>query len=186
MAKIGYARVSSISQNLESQIKSLKDAGCVKIFEGKYSGTSKKNADQITALIDYIRDDDVVVVTRLDRLGRSLKMILQTIEQIHQKQASLKTLDGALDTSNENAISKAMVSLIGVFAQLERDLIFDRTSEGREIARNKGKHMGRPKTISDEKRKQIRTELKSNSVNALAKKYDVSRTTIQRIRAEDK
>lgn len=181
---VGYARVSTIVQDLSSQITSLENAGCKKIFSGKYSGSSKDNDAQLQSLIDYVRDDDVVVVTRLDRLGRSLKAILRTIDKIHEKNASLRTLDGSLDTSQRTALSQAMVSLIGVFAQLERDLILDRTSEGRAAAIEAGKHMGRPPKIRENERKQIRKRLKSESVSKLSREFQVSRQTIMRIRDE--
>ena len=182
---IGYARVSTSTQDLELQLKSLEMAGCDKVFSGKYSGNSKDNETQLFNLIDYIRDGDIVVVTRLDRLGRSLKSILNTIDKIHDKKASLKTLDGALDTSSRTALSQALVSLIGVFAQLERDLIADRTSEGRKAAMAAGVKMGRHQKISDQGRAAIRDRLAndpSTNVSRLAKEYGVSRTTILRIK----
>lgn len=182
--KIGFARVSTLDQNLEEQIKALKQAGCKKIFHGKQSGISKTNQEKLDQLLDYIRDDDTVLVTRLDRLGRSLKSILRTIEQIHEKGASLKSLDGVVDTTLNNPISRATVSLIGVFAQLERDLIYDRTKEGRDRAKAEGKHMGRPPKLADADRASIKKSLQTGAttVSALARKYGVARQTIMRIR----
>ena len=134
-------------------------------------------------MLTYIRKGDVVVVTKLDRLGRSLKSILATVDAIHQKGASLKTLDGAIDSTDNSPFAKAMTSLLGVFAELERDLIVQRTSEGRAKAKADGKHMGRPKTINDKERQLIREAVasKTKSQNALSKEYGVSRTTIKRI-----
>ncbi|MAJ69373.1 MAG: recombinase family protein [Alteromonadaceae bacterium TMED7] len=182
--KIGFARVSTAEQSLNEQIEALEAAGCKKVFHGKQSGLSKSNQEKLDRLVDYIREGDTVIVYRLDRLGRSLKSILHTIEQIHEKGANLRTLDGVIDTSLNNPISKAMVSLIGVFAQLERDLIFDRTSEGRERAKAEGKHMGRPPKLSTDERISIRKSLISSTatVSGLAKKYNVARQTIMRIR----
>lgn len=186
MAKIGYERVSTIEQDLTIQLEQLKQAECDKIFSGKHSGNSDENEVQLAKLIDYVCDDDVVIVTKLDRLGRSLKSILQSIESIHEKQAHLKTLDGAIDTSNNSLVAKATTNLIGVFAQLERDLNIQRTSEGREKAKAQGVHLGRPKTISDEDRVKIKKALaKGVFVTALARKYNVSHTTIARIRNEN-
>jgi len=183
MAFIGYARVSTVEQDLELQLEALSKAGCEEIFSGKQSGVSKQNQTKLNDLLTYIRKGDVVVVTKLDRLGRSLKSILATVDAIHQKCASLKTLDGAIDSTDNSPFAKAMTSLLGVFAELERDLIVQRTSEGRAKAEADGKHMGRPKTISDKDRKRIRelVSTKSQSMNSLSKEYGVSRTTIKRI-----
>ncbi|WP_319380057.1 recombinase family protein [Thiomicrorhabdus sp.] len=188
MALIGYARVSTIEQDLELQLESLTREGCEEIFSGKQSGISQQNESKLNEMLNYIRNGDVVVVTKLDRLGRSLKSILATVDRIHQKGASLKTLDGAIDSTDNSPFAKAMVSLLGVFAELERDLIVQRTTEGRERAQKAGKHMGRPQQISDKDRKLIRQLVasKAKSMNSLSKEYGVSRTTIRRICDEEK
>lgn len=108
---VGFARVSTKEQDLNNQLEALQNAGCEKVIHGKQSGSSKENDRRLVELVDYVREGDVVVVTKLDRLGRSLKMILQTLEGIHGKGAMLKTLDGSIDTSQETPFSKAMVSL---------------------------------------------------------------------------
>ncbi|RUP76500.1 hypothetical protein C7Y69_17620 [Alteromonas sp. KS69] len=93
----------------------------------------------LKGLIDYIRDGDEVIVTRLDQLGRSLKSILEAIEHIHRKGANLKTIDVSLNVSSDNPFSVAIINLCGIFAQLERDLIRSRNAEGREEAKAQGK-----------------------------------------------
>ncbi len=186
MAIIGFARVSTLEQDLTLQLKTLTEAGCDEIFHGKQSGVSDENEAKLAELIRYIRKNDVLIVTKLDRLGRSLKAILSTIDKIHAKEATLRTLDGVIDTSNESPFAKATVSLIGVFAQLERDLIVARTSEGRAAAIASGKHMGRPFQISTEDRAKICKALANGkTVTSQAQKYNVSRTTIIRIRDKD-
>ena len=187
MANVGFARISTVEQDLDIQMAELNDFGCGKIFTDKQPSASKKNESQLASLIDFIRDGDVVVVTKLDSLGHTLKIILNAIDSIHRKKAYLKTLDGTIDTSNNSPFSKATTKLFGVFAQLERDLIVLRTTEGREHAKKKGVHIGRPKTIPRSDRDMIRKALASgkSSVSAQAKKYGVSRTTIIRIRRED-
>jgi len=186
MSKIGFARVSTIEQDLTLQLEALKNASCEEIFHGKHSGVSDANQNKLAELLSYIRKDDVVIVTKLDRLGRSLKSVLSAIDAIHAKQATLKTLDNVIDTSNSSPFAKATVNLICTFAQLERDLIIARTSEGRAAAIAAGKHMGRPPQISDTDRTKIRKILasKKSSVSAQARKYSVSRTTINRIKKE--
>lgn len=186
MANIGFARVSTNQQDLTIQLNALEEAECKPIFFGKQSGASDANSAKLAELLNYIRSGDVVYVTKLDRLGRSLKSVLSTIESIHQKGATIRSLDGVIDTSNQSPFAKALVNLIGTFAQLERDLIVSRTKEGRLAAIESGKKLGRPKHINDAERIRIKTALKceSHNISQLAAIYDVSRTTIRRIRDE--
>jgi DNA invertase Pin-like site-specific DNA recombinase len=115
----------------------------------------------------------------LDRLGRSLKGIMTTIDAIHSKGASLTTLDGVISSSDDSPFGKAVLYVVAVFAEL----IIKNTTEGREYAIAQVKHMGRPKTISDKDRERIRklVKTKQKSQNQLFKEYGVSRTTIKRI-----
>lgn len=183
MQLIGFARVSTNSQDLDNQLKTLEEHGCNKIFHGKQSGKSKENELKLKELVDYVRERDTVVVTKLDRLGRSLKSILETIQQITDKGASLKTLDGAIDTTNSSPFAQAQLNLIGTFAQLERDLIVQRTTEGREAAKDRGVKFGRKSVLTEEQRKSIKKKLSNGAtVYALAKDYEVSRQTIMRVR----
>lgn len=91
-------------------------------------------------MLSYIRKGNLILVTRLDRLGSSLRALLQNIETIHEKGANLKTLDGAIDTLKESPLAKTTIALLATFSQLERDLILDRTSEGRVRAIENGQH----------------------------------------------
>jgi DNA invertase Pin-like site-specific DNA recombinase len=179
---IGFARVSTQGQDLDGQLEALKAAGCTKIFHGKNSGAKEANKVRLEEMINYIREGDVVLVTKLDRLGRSLRMILEALDSIEDKKAAVRSLDGAIDTSNQSPTAKAQQALIGVFAQLERDLIVNRTSEGREAALRKGVQFGRKHKLSAEHKADIKVRHKNGeSVRALAAKYDVSRPTIDRI-----
>jgi len=182
--KIGYARVSTQDQDLTIQLKALEETGCEKVFHGKQSGVGSENELKLAELLDYVRDSDVVVVTKLDRLGRSLKSILQVIENIHSKGAVLKVLDGSVNTSVSSPFSSAMVALLATFAQLERDLIVSRTAEGRKAAMASGKKMGRKPSLSDGQVDQVLGMLRSgeDSVSGLARRFGTSRTTIQRIK----
>jgi len=180
---IGYARVSTKEQDLNNQLEALEQAGCQKVIHGKQSGSSKENDQKLAELVEYVRDGDVVVVTKLDRLGRSLKMILQTLEDIHEKGAMLKTLDGSIDTSQETPFSKAMVSLIGTFAELERNLIVSRTTEGRDAAKRKGVKFGRkPSMTEDEQRRALARLEAGQSVRATAIEFGVTRQTLYRVK----
>lgn len=179
--KVGFARVSTQEQDLKVQLSKLNDFGCEKIFKGKQSGASIKNEEKLKELIDFIREGDEVIVTRLDRLGRSLKSILNAIDNIHKKGACLNIIDGSLNTSNDNPFSNAMINLCGVFAQLERDLIRVRTAEGRAEAKAQGKHLGRIPALSDKQAQElVKAKKNGESVSALARKYEVSRATVHR------
>lgn len=179
--KVGFARVSTKDQELGIQLKQLNDFGCEKIFHGKQSGASVKNDEKLKELIDFIREGDEVIVCRLDRLGRSLKSILDAIDNIHNKKACLNIIDGSLNTSNDNPFSTAMINLCAVFAQLERDLIKSRTAEGRAEAKAQGKHLGRMPALSKEQANCVfKSRQKGESISALSRKYNVSRATIHR------
>lgn len=182
---VGYARVSTKEQDLNNQLEALHKAGCEKVLHGKQSGSSKVNDQKLAELVEYVRDGDVVVVTKLDRLGRSLKMILQVLEDIHGKGAMLKTLDGSIDTSNHSPFSQAMVSLIGTFAELERNLIVSRTSEGREAAQKKGVKFGRKPSMTEDEQQKAMARLKAGqSVRATALEFGVTRQTLYRVKAK--
>ena len=179
--KVGFARVSTKEQELNLQLKQLNDFGCEKIFHGKHSGVSVKNDEKLKELVDFIREGDVVIVCRLDRLGRSLKSILDVIDSIHHKKACLNIIDGSLNTGNDNPFSNAMINLCGVFAQLERDLIKARTAEGRAEAKAQGRHLGRMPALSDKQATELyKAKLNGESVSALPRKYNVSRATVHR------
>ena len=119
--KVGFARVSTKEQDLNVQLSKLDAQGCEKIFQGKQSGASIRNEEKLKELIDFIREGDEVIVTRLDRLGRSLKSILEAIESIHKKGACLNIIDGSLNTKNDNPFATAMINLCGVFVTVHND-----------------------------------------------------------------
>lgn len=178
MALIGYARVSTADQDLSAQLEALTTAGCQKIFYGKQSGKSDGNKNKLAELLHYVREGDTVVLTKLDRMGRSLNMILVTIQQLQEQGVQVKTLDGQVDTTSDNAMQRAMTQLLGVFAELEHSIIVDRLQSGRERTGNKG---GRKSTLSDSQRSDIKKRLANgSSISALAREYATSRATIHR------
>ena len=182
MALIGFARVSTNDQDLTEQMNALQQHGCIDVFHGTQSGVSKDNEAKIDELVRFVRKGDVVLVTKIDRLGRSLRSILRTIERIHEKEATLRSLDGAIDTSNQSPFSQATISLLGSFAQLERDLIVSRTSEGRKRAMQDGVAFGRPPRLNKEQKLKVAKEYtKGRTMEDLAREYKVSRMTISRI-----
>jgi len=174
--KIGYARVSTISQDLESQIELLKEAGCEEIYNGKRSGISIANEDALNELVSYARSGDVVIVTKLDRLGRSLSQVLSVLNQLTRKEVTLITLDGAVDTSTNDPMKTAMIQLLGMFAELERNFIVSRCQEGRKRTGNLG---GRKPKLTDEQKSEVNLLFADGmSKSKLSKKYNVSRSTI--------
>ena len=176
---IGYARVSTHDQDLDEQLERLEAEGCTKLFSGKRSGKSDTNKEQLEALVDYVRDGDTVIVTKLDRLGRSLSQVLQTVDKLTAKQVNIRCLDQPIDTSKQDAMSKAMVQLLGMFAEMEHSMIVERTQGGRIRS---GKLGGRPTKLDDKTRQIIAQKLSEGaSKNSLSKEFEVSRATIMRI-----
>ncbi|MFK7776624.1 MAG: recombinase family protein [Gimesia sp.] len=145
MAIVGYARVSTRGQKLEAQIKALREAGVEDdhLFQEKVSG-AKGDRLELEALLKHVRKGDTVVVTKLDRIARSTKHLLDIAETLEQKSVTLKILNLQLDTST--ATGKMMLTMLGAIAQFERELMLERQAEGFEIAKAKGKIKGRPKT----------------------------------------
>jgi len=144
---VGYARVSSRDQNLDSQLDMLKAAGCKRIFREKVSGVSEVRTEW-DKLMEYVRSGDTVVVPELSRMTRSLMHLLQLAKEFEERSLNLKSLREAIDTST--ATGRAFFLLMGVINQLERDLKSERAASGRASAKARGRTGGRPKT--DEKK----------------------------------
>lgn len=182
MALIGYARVSTQDQCLESQLEALTAAGCQKVFYGKQSGKSDDNKNKLAELLNYVREGDIVVLTKLDRMGRSLNLILATIQQLQEQGVLVKTLDGQVDTTSDNAMQRAMTQLLGVFAELEHSIIVDRLQSGRERTGNKG---GRKSAINEVQREEIKQKIANgSSISAVAREFNTSRATIHRVKKQ--
>lgn len=143
--KIGYARVSTKEQNLEMQLEALKVAGCEKIFAEKLSGCLQSRPE-LDACLNFIREGDTLVVYKLDRLGRSLKNIIMLLEDFKKKGILFISLQDNINT--EGATGQLMANILGAFAQFERDLIYERTQEGKRIAKEKGVRFGRKTLIN--------------------------------------
>lgn len=184
MALIGYARVSSIQQDLTEQIKALKNFGCEKIFSGKHSGKAEENKEQLDNMLGYIRDGDVVVVTKLDRLGRSLNQVLNVLEIFKQKNVGFVAIQQNINTTKKaDPLSIALIQLLGVFAELERNFIVERTQEGLKAKKAAGEKLGRPSILSGEKLKRFKVDVEAGlSLSQLNIKYKISRATAQRYR----
>ncbi len=146
--KIGYARVSTDEQNLDLQLDALKAAGCNKIFtdEGK-SGITKDREGLSQALSAVSEGNNTLVVWKLDRLGRSLGFLCELIDKLKEQGAGFHSLTDGIDTTTTGG--KLVFHIMGALAEFERDLIKERTKAGMKAAKKRGKHVGRPKALSE-------------------------------------
>ncbi len=142
---IGYARISTTSQNLDLQLDALKKAGCEKIYHDQISG-SVINRPALDSLLQEIRKDDVLVIWKLDRLGRSFRDLISLVNDLLERGVGLKSLNDPIDTTT--AQGRLIFNIFGSLAEFERELIRERTLAGLEAARARGKKGGRPKGLS--------------------------------------
>lgn len=141
MAKIGYARVSTKDQNLDLQLEALKEVGCEKVFSEKKSGLRER--PQLEAALAYLRPGDIFVVYKFDRIGRSLKDLLNIVSSIHERGIQIQSLKDNIDTSSTSG--KLMMNIFASLAEFERDLIVERTTAGRK------QHWARGKSLVDQR-----------------------------------
>lgn len=173
---IGYARVSSSSQNLNAQIDNLKKVGCEKIFTDKVSGTKKERVGW-NELMGYIRSGDMLVVTELSRMSRSLSHLLEIVDDLKKRHVDLKSLRENIDTST--ATGRAFLSIMGAISQMELEIKAERAEAGRAAAKARGKSGGRPK-IDPDKLEQARILYKNSDKSArdVCKLFGFSRRTL--------
>lgn len=174
---LGYARVSTDKQELESQKARLNQVGAIRIFEDIISGKIFKRPG-LDALIAYARPNDLLCVVRLDRLGRSLKELLETVEYLKTHQIGLMSLEEKIDTSS--AAGELIFHVFGAIAHFERRLISERTKEGFKAARLKGKVPGRPTLDKEKLNSAIKLIESGLSPTAAAKQLNIGRSTIYR------
>ena len=148
--KIGYARVSTREQNLSSQVDALNNAGCIRIFTDKISGKEFKR-EGLTACLDYLRADDTLVIYRLDRLGRSVKEMLELCAQLEQRRIKLVSLQDNLDTSS--AVGRFTMQILASLAEYNRNLILEGCKAGIEAAKKRGVKFGRQEGMKMKKPK---------------------------------
>lgn len=178
----GYARVSTDGQSVAAQISQLKAAGCEKVFREVASGT-KTDRSQLRRALDQLAVGDVLVVTRLDRLARSTRDLLNTLAAIATKKAGFRSLSDAwADTTT--AHGRLMLTVLGGLAEFERELLRARTSEGRTLAKARGVRMGRkPKLTDHQKREALQRREAGEPTREIARSYNVSHSTISRLTA---
>lgn len=174
----GYARVSTRDQKTHIQQQVLKDAGAKRVFADIITGASRSRP-QLNAMLDQLREGDIVMVTKYDRLARSLKDLLSIVEKIEQRGAGFKSLAEDIDTTTP--AGKLIFHVFASIAQFERERIVERTKEGLDAARQRGRIGGRPRALSDEQRSEVVQMLSEGRRPAeLARLFGVSVNTIKR------
>lgn len=145
---VGYARVSTQDQNLDLQTQALNDAGCERIYEDKISGT-RAEREGLTKALDHLRSGDTLVVWKLDRLGRSVKHLVDLVNNLHEKGIHFKSVTDNIDTSTPSG--RFFFHVMASLAEMERDLMVERTKAGLEVARQLGRTGGRKRVMTDSK-----------------------------------
>lgn len=184
--KIGYARVSSNTQDLELQKDALRKAGCEKIFDESVSGKDN-NRPKLNAMLELLRPKDIVVVYKIDRIARSLKGLIEIIELLNNKNVELVSLDSSDKVDTTSPMGKAFFQIAGVFAELERNMINARTKAGIEKAKSNGIKFGRfpgsKNKNTDSKIEKIKIFLQAGkSYDWISKELSVSKKTISDIK----
>jgi DNA invertase Pin-like site-specific DNA recombinase len=176
---IGYARVSTWDQNLDLQVDALTQAGCVRIFTDTASGT-RTDRPQLAAALDFARTGDTVLVWRLDRLGRSLKHLVETVTSLDERGIGFKSVTESIDTTTSTG--KLVFHIFAALAEFERDLIIDRTKAGLAAARERGSRPGRKPLLSPDQIAVVRQMHSegTHTVAAIAAVVGVSRATVYR------
>jgi DNA invertase Pin-like site-specific DNA recombinase len=177
---VGYARVSTDAQALEAQIEALQAAGARAVFREKVSG-ARRDRPELRRLLAGLGEGDEVLVTRLDRLARSTRDLLEVLAEIGERGASFRSL-GDVWADTTTAHGRLMLTVLGGLAEFERELIRVRTSEGRERARARGVRMGRkPKLTPHQRREALERKAAGEPITEIARSYNVSHSTISRL-----
>lgn len=176
----GYARVSTDDQNLDAQTDALTDAGAERIFSDKISGSQRKRP-QLDQLLEQLRPDDVIVVTKYDRLARSLVDLLAIVEDVKQRGAGFRSLAEDIDTTTP--AGRLVFHVFASIAQFERERISERTKEGLEAARKRGRVGGRPPALSAVQQAEVRRmrDEESRRLTEIAQLFKVSVKTVRRV-----
>ena len=176
---VGYARVSTQEQDLALQLDALHTAGCARIYTEKASG-AQRDRPQLRAALDYMRADDTLVVWKLDRLARSLRQLLDTVELLQAHQIGLRSLTEAIDTGTPGGT--LVFHLFGALAEFERAIIRERTRAGLAAARARGRTGGRPPALAAADKQAARALLKDPAITMedVAKRLQVSPATLYR------
>lgn len=177
MTRIGYARVSTVDQDTAAQIASLKLAGCDIIREEKASGTSMTKRPELATVLDFLRPGDTLVVTRIDRLARSLADLQTIVARLRERGAQLVCTEQPVDTGT--AAGKAFFDMLGVFAEFETNLRRERQMEGIAQAKTRGVYKGRRPSIDADRVRAMHAE--GMGPSAIAKALGIGRASVYRV-----
>lgn len=183
MAKVGYARVSTRDQSLDSQMDALESFGCERIFSEKASGR-KTRRTELDKCLDYLREGDTLVIYKLDRLGRTTKQLIELAQWLENNNIELQIIDMNINT--KDAMGKMFFTMMSAFAELEANLLSERTKKGLASARSRGRKGGRP-SLPEHKRREVKFLYNEQKLTGeeIAEKTGVSRTTVYRIVKEN-
>jgi DNA invertase Pin-like site-specific DNA recombinase len=178
MSVIGYARTSTTEQNIEPQVEALRAAGCERVFQEQKSGVDATRVE-LARMVDYCREGDVIVCTKLDRIGRSTKEILELTDRLAAKSVAFRCLNINLDTST--ATGKMMLTIIAAVATFEREIMLERQKEGIQAAKEAGKYKGR-KATAQAKSTEVRELLEQGlTKQAVADRLGIGVASVYRI-----
>ena len=177
---VGYARVSTSGQSLDIQLDKLKAYGCTKVFAEKRSGRQADSRPELQACLQFVREGDTLVISRLDRIARSILDLAKIADQLKKKGVALRVLDQALDTGTSEG--RLMFSLLGAFAEFENDIRAERQRDGILKARDRGVTFGRKRVLTSADREKIKLlrEEDKYSVPQLAERFNVGVATVYR------
>lgn len=178
---IGYARTSTTEQRAgyEAQIRELQQAGCAKVFEEQVSSVDMAARTELAALFDYIREGDTLVITKLDRLARSVRHLMQMLDQLTAKSAHLKILGLGIDTSGPTG--KLILTVLGGMAEFERGIMLERQREGIVRAKAAGKYRGRKPTARMKSEEVLSLHAEGVGKTEISKMVGIGRTSVYRI-----
>ena len=183
---IGYARTSTLDQRngLEAQLDQLRDAGCEKLFEEQVSSVDVSARVRLAEALDFVREDDVLIVTRLDRLARSVPHLLEILDRLTEKGASLRVLGMGIDTGTPTG--KLMLTVLGGIAEFEREIMLERQREGIAKAKVAGKYKGRKPTARARAKEVLELHGEGTGATEIAKKLGIGRASVYRILDDQK
>ncbi|WP_170382446.1 recombinase family protein [Ruegeria atlantica] len=182
---IGYARTSTLDQKagLDAQIDELKKASCEKIFEEQVSSVDVTARDNLTAALEFVREGDTLVVTRLDRLARSVAHLMQILDSLKGKGANLRILGLGIDTGNSTG--KLILTVLGGIAEFERDIMLERQREGIARAKAAGKYKGRKPTARAHAKQVLELYKAGTGATEIAKTIGIGRASVYRILSDE-
>ena len=180
MTTVGYARVSTIDQDLTVQQEALNSAGCEKVFSEKVSGASTIGREELQRILDYVRGGDELVITRIDRLARSVKDLQDIVGFLKEKGVSLRATEQPIDTTT--AAGKCFLDMLGVFAEFETNLRKERQMEGIAKAKDRGVYKGRKPSIDVDNVRSLKEQ--GLGATAIAKELGIGRASVYRVLTE--